>query len=40
MTDQARWQRDLEEMEIFFVLFFAEAWIAFWWMVHHTYITL
>jgi hypothetical protein len=35
MTDQARWQRDLEEMEIFFVLFFVEAWVAFWWCVHH-----
>jgi hypothetical protein len=40
MTHQERWQQDLEEMEIFFLLFFFEAWVAFWWLVHHSYIIL
>ena len=40
MTDEQRWQRDLAEMEIFLLLFFFEAWVAFWWLVHHSYITL
>jgi hypothetical protein len=35
MTDQERWQQDLAEMELFFVLFFIEAWIAIWWCVDH-----
>jgi hypothetical protein len=40
MTHQERWRQDLEEMEIFFLLFFFEAWVAFWWLVHHSYIIL
>jgi hypothetical protein len=40
MTDRERWRQDLEEIELFIVLFFTEAWIAFWWLVHHSYITL
>ena len=35
MTDQERWQRDLAEMEFFLLVFFIEAWTAFWWCVHH-----
>ena len=35
MTDEERWQRDLAEMEIFLLLFFFEAWVAFWWCVEH-----
>jgi hypothetical protein len=35
MTDQERWQRDLEEMEFFLLIFFIEAWTAFWWCMSH-----
>jgi hypothetical protein len=35
MTDEQQWQQDLEEMQIFFMLFFFEAWVAFWWCVDH-----
>jgi hypothetical protein len=34
MSDEQRWQRDLEEMEIFFFLFSLEAWVVFWWCVY------
>ena len=35
LTDQERWQRDLAEMEIVLLLLCFEAWVAFWWCVHH-----
>jgi len=31
MTDEKRWQADLEEMEFFLLVFFIEAWTEFWW---------
>jgi hypothetical protein len=40
MTDQERWQRDLAEMKIVFMLFAFAAWVAFWWLVDHSYIIL
>jgi hypothetical protein len=35
MTDQERWQRDLEEIEFFLLLLFVFAWSAFWWCAGH-----
>ena len=40
MTDEDRWQRDLAEMEIVLLVLFFAAWVAFWWLVHHSYIVL
>jgi hypothetical protein len=40
MTNQERWQRDLAEIEIVLLALFFAAWVAFWWLVHHSYITL
>jgi hypothetical protein len=35
MTDQERWRRDLEEMELLLLLLFVFAWAAFWWCMSH-----
>ena len=40
MTDEERWQRDLEEMQIVFIVFLFGLWVDFWWLVHHSYIIL
>jgi hypothetical protein len=40
MTDEQRWQRDLEEMKIVLLSLCFDAWVAFWWLVHHSYIIL
>jgi len=35
MTDEQRWRRDLEEMELLLLLLFVFAWAAFWWCMEH-----
>jgi hypothetical protein len=40
MTDEERWQKDLAEIKMIFAVLLFSAWVAFWWLVHHSYIIL
>ena len=40
MTDQERWQRDLEEMETLLVTLGFLSWVTFWSLVHYKIVTL